>query len=480
MLRKGRLGEKVDITFAEYTSSLEFDRKIFLFDILGSIAHAIMLLEAKIISKEDASKIINGLLEILDRGIEALDLDPRLEDIHMAIEKKLIEKAGEAGGKLHVARSRNDQVACDLRLWIREEINEVSKLVLKLIGALLKLCEDNVNTVMPGYTHLQRAQPTTLAHHFLSYVDMFIRDFHRLSQVYERTNKNPLGACALATTSFDISRELTTKLLGFSDVIENSMDAVSARDYMLELASCLAILMVNVSRICEELILWSSQEFNFIELSDELSSTSSIMPQKKNPDALEIMRARTSKVIGNLTSALSLIKALPQSYNRDFQELSPIIADSLEIANTSLSLLNKIISTIKINKEKMRRACDELILATDLADFLVIEEAISFREAHRIVASSISAGNLSSLFELYKKKKGKALTPEEAIELRRVRGGPSSREVKRMLSARKETLAKLNAKLKKRMEKIEKNKENLIKKAEELCIGVKQENFSKE
>ncbi len=466
MIRKGRLGERVDLDFAEYTSSLEFDKRIFIFDILGSIAHAIMLCEAGIIGKRDANKILKALVEILNDGIEALRLDPKLEDIHMAIEKKLIEKIGDTGGKLHVARSRNDQIACDLRLWIREEINEVSFLLLELIKTLLNLCEDNVKTILPGYTHLQRAQPTTLAHHFLSYVDMFIRDFHRLSQVYERTNKNPLGACALAATSFPIRREITTNLLGFDDVIENSMDAVSARDYMLELASCLAILMVNMSRICEELILWSSQEFNFIELSDELSSTSSIMPQKKNPDALEIMRARTSKVIGNLMSILSLIKALPQSYNRDFQELSPVIADSLDITKTSLSLLNKIIATIKINREKMKKACDEFILTTDLADFLVKDGGISFREAHRIVASTVAANNLSSLFELYKRKKGRTLTLQEAVESRRVRGGPSSREVKRMLSARREMLAELDTKLKKTMEKIEKIKENLIKKAE--------------
>ena len=463
MIREGRLGAEVDEDFAVYTSSLSFDRKIFRFDIIASMAHAMMLEKIGVINKEELSDILRGLHQILNEGFESLDIDPRLEDIHVAVEKKLIKKIGATGGKLHTARSRNDQIACDLRLWIREEIVMVYEDLLKLISVLLQKSEENVNTIIPGYTHLQRAQPTTLAHHFLAYVDTLLRNTDRLLHAYHVVNKNPLGACAFATSSFPIDREFTTKILGFDEVLENSMDAVSSRDFMIELLFCLATIMIDLSRISEEIVLWSTQEFGFVELSSNMCSTSSIMPQKKNPDALELLRAKSSRVIGNLASGLTILRALPQSYNRDLQELSPIVAESLDISRSSIRVLRKIIETMKINKDKTRESCDESILATDLADFLVKIEKIPFREAHRLVATSISTNTIDTLFDLYEKKTGKKLTPEIAVKERKVRGGPSPEEVKRILKEKREHLEILYREIKRIKDKHRSIEEYILK-----------------
>lgn len=463
MIREGRLGAEVDEDFSAYTSSLSFDKKIFRFDIIASMAHAMMLEKIGVINKEELSDILRGLHQILNEGFESLDIDPRLEDVHVAVEKKLIKKIGATGGKLHTARSRNDQIACDLRLWIREEIVMVYEDLLKLISVLLQKSEENVDTIIPGYTHLQRAQPTTLAHHFLAYVDTLLRNTDRLLHAYHVVNKNPLGACAFATSSFPIDREFTTKILGFDEVLENSMDAVSSRDFMIELLFCLAMIMIDLSRISEEIVLWSTQEFGFVELSSNMCSTSSIMPQKKNPDALELLRAKSSRVIGNLASGLTILRALPQSYNRDLQELSPIVAESLDISRSSIKVLRKIIETMKINKDKTRESCDESILATDLADFLVKIEKIPFREAHRLVATSISTNTIDTLFDLYEKKKGKKLTPEIAVEERKVRGGPSPEEVRRMLKEKREHLKILYREIKRMKDKHRSIEEYILK-----------------
>ncbi|MEE9474869.1 MAG: argininosuccinate lyase, partial [Candidatus Hydrothermarchaeaceae archaeon] len=358
MIRKGRLGSAFDADVASYSSSLEFDKNIASYDILGDMAHTIMLYESKIIKKTEAKKILSGLLKIY-KDSDQLRFGPQTEDIHMAVETKLIKNIGNVGGKLHTARSRNDQVVLDLRMWERDEIFEVSRLLISLKSTLLKLCKGHTETVLPGYTHMQRAQPTTLAHHLLSYVDAFMRDSDRLSDAYPRINLSPLGACAFASTSFPVDTKKTAGLLGFDGVMENTMDAVGSRDFITEMLSCLAIIEANVSRLASELILWSTIEFGFIELGDEFASTSSIMPQKKNPDVLEIMRARASRVSGNLVAGLSMVRGLSNSYNRDFQELSPLLYDSLKITKESLFVLEKIVKTMRVNKGRMAKACDE-------------------------------------------------------------------------------------------------------------------------
>jgi argininosuccinate lyase len=487
MIRK-RLGKDMEEEAALYTSSLEFDRNIVSYDILGSLAHTVMLAENKIVSRDDASKILKALKEMLE-GVEELEFDPEVEDIHMAIEGLLVEKIGEVGGKLHTARSRNDQIACDLRMWVRGEVNDASRLIISLLGTLLELANRHVETMMPGYTHLQHAQPTTLAHHLMAHCDAFMRDLKRLENAYERINLNPLGSCALATTSFPIDRARTAELLGFDGLLENSMDAVSSRDYILETLSCLAILMADVSRLAEELILWSTHEFGFIELSDEYASTSSIMPQKKNPDVLEVMRARASRAFGDMISGFVMLKSLPYSYNRDLQELSPILLDSFNISKDSLRLLNKVLKTSKINKERMSKACEEtFITATELADLLVREKGMPFRTAHGIVARVVAEalrqgrgpGEIDSKFierahgkplALSDKKIKKALSVKEAVKIKTAAGGPSPGEVERMARSREKLLSKRERLLKDRERRIEESRGLLFKAMEELMEG---------
>ncbi len=484
MIRKGRLGERVDEDFVRYTSSMDFDRSIAYYDIFCDVAHATMLAEKRIIPRSDAAKILKALKKLLEKGVDKLSLDPKSEDIHVAIESHVIKVAGDAGGRLHTARSRNDQIACDLRMWIRDEINEVTALILDLNKTLLALSERNIETTMPGYTHLQRAQPTTLAHHLLAHLDALLRCASRFNDAYVRTNLSPLGAGALAGTSFHIDRDRTAKLLGFEGLVENSMDAVSSRDFILESLSCVSILMAELSRIAEEIILWSSQEFDFVELSDEFASTSSIMPQKKNPDALEIMRARASRATGNLSAALSIVKALPCSYNRDFQELNPLVLDSFKIAKSSLFLLNKIIATMKVKEEKMARVCDEdFSTATDLADLIVKERSLPFRTAHqiagRVTASAIEKKlrpeqiNSKLVDEVSKKVVGKplkfadaaikkALSASASIMRKSSVGSVAAREVKKMLESRKKQIREEEEKLLLRKRRIDKSRELLF------------------
>ncbi|MFQ5801013.1 MAG: argininosuccinate lyase, partial [Candidatus Hydrothermarchaeales archaeon] len=391
MIREGRLGKGFDENVAAFTSSIEFDTELFEYDILGDMAHLVMLHEQGIVEKEDAKKILAVLKVLFDKGIKSIELDPGLEDIHMAIEAHIINEVGEVGGRLHTARSRNDQVACDLRMKAREEINILSKAVIGLLVSLLEVAEKNTLTIMPAFTHLQHAQPTTLAHHLLSYVNSLSRGLDRLEEAYKRVDLCPLGAAAVTTTSFPIDREHTAKLLGFEGILENSMDAVSSRNYMVETASVASLLSLDISRIAEELILWSTQEFSFIEVSDSFASTSSIMPQKKNPDILEIIRARTGATIGGLVSLLTMARSLPQSYNRDLQELSPVFFGSINNVTTSLTLISKVIETIKVNEEKMNAACQrDFSTATELADVIVRKKKLPFRTAHQIVGAAVS------------------------------------------------------------------------------------------
>jgi argininosuccinate lyase len=493
MIREGRFGKKMDEEVANYTSSLEFDKNIAMYDLLGSAAHALMLYENKIISKDDASKILKILKQMLNKGVQKLQFDPRDEDIHMVIEKYIIKEIGEVGGKLHTARSRNDQVACDLRMWVRDAVNDTISSIIELANTLLDISAKNVETVLPGYTHLQHAQPTTLAHHFLAHCDALTRDLERLEDAYKRINLNPLGSGALATTSFAIDRKRTAQLLGFDGIIENSIDAVSARDFMLEVLSSLAILMGDIGRMLEELILWSTYEFGFVELSNKFASTSSIMPQKKNPDVLEIVRARASKVLGNLVSSLTLVKSLPYAYNRDLQELSPLLFDSFNVTKSSLIILNKVIKTLKINKKRMLEICNEnFITATELADLIVKEKGIPFRTAHRIVGALVSeaikAGkrpaeiNAEFVDEISKKVIGKplnikgekikrALLPFEAVAAKNVTGGPSPTEVKRMIKIREKIISKKQENLKNRAKRIEDSQQLLFSAMDNLIEG---------
>jgi argininosuccinate lyase len=485
MIRKGRLGSQLDKDAANFISSFEFDMRIASYDIIGSMAHALMLHETGIISKEEARDILRGLTKIL-KEYKKLKFPPELEDIHVAVEEELTKHIGDIGGKLHTARSRNDQIACDLRLWVREEVNSICLEVIKLIKTLIDLAKEHQNTVMPGYTHLQHAQPTTLAHHLLSYCDAYLRDLERMNNSYRRINLNPLGAGALATTSFPIDRDKTAQLLGFDGLLENSMDAVSSRDFLLEILSNLSLLMINTSRLSEELILWSTHEFRFVEIEDKFASTSSIMPQKKNPDVIELIRAKSSRVIGNLISGLSLVKALPNSYNRDLQELSPLVADSLQIASSSLRLLGKILRTLKVDTDRMLQLCNEsFIMSTELADFLVKEEGLSFRKAHQIVGmvvsqairAGISPQDIDRRFieKIYGKplnvsdeKLKEILSAQKAVDSKKVRGGPSQSEVSRMINSREKRIIEEEKKVKNRVKKIEDSKRLLFGKIEKI------------
>ena len=373
-----------------YTESLSFDWRLYRYDIAGSVAHCRMLAECGIISHDEASQIITALGEIY-REIERGDFvfDPSFEDIHMAIEQRLIQKIGDLGGKLHTARSRNDQIALDVRLYLRDVIVSVREELLNVIEALIKLATRYFHVVMPGYTHLQHAQPVALAHHFMAYCEMFRRDEERFADSLKRVNVLPLGSAALAGTSFPIDMTLTAKYLNFDAVTRNSMDAVSDRDHLLEFLSAAAITMMHISRLAEELVLWSSSEFGFIELSDAFCTGSSIMPQKKNPDVAELMRGKTGRVYGNLVALLTTMKALPLSYNRDLQEDKIPLFDTADTLLSTLKLLAMMLPEITVREEKMEQAVSQgWTLATELADYLVTQ-GVPFRKAHHVVGQIV-------------------------------------------------------------------------------------------
>lgn len=374
----------------QYTESISFDWRLYKYDIIGSVAHCRMLAECGIISHDEASQIVEALGEI-QREIERGEFvwDPSFEDIHMAIEHRLIQKIGDVGGKLHTARSRNDQIALDMRLYLRDVIISVREELLNVIEALLKLAGKFFHVVMPGYTHLQHAQPVAFSHHLMAYCEMFRRDEERFFDCFKRVNVLPLGSAALAGTSFPIDMEFTAKYLKFDAVTRNSMDAVSDRDYMLEFLSSSAITMMHVSRLAEEVVLWSSSEFEFIELSDAFCTGSSIMPQKKNPDVAELMRGKTGRVYGNLMALLTIMKALPLTYNRDLQEDKIPVFDTADTLLSTLKLLAMMLSDLSVNEEKMELSAKKgWILATELADYLVTK-GVPFRRAHHIVGQIV-------------------------------------------------------------------------------------------
>ena len=386
----GRFTEKTADIVEQYTESISFDKRLWRYDIEGSIAHAKMLAKQGIIPKKDADKIVKGLKEIY-KEIESgrFKFREELEDIHMNIESALIKKIGEIGGRLHTARSRNDQVALDIRLYLRAEAREIISLLKGLETVLADMAEKHLGIVMPGYTHLQRAQPVLLSHHLMAYAHMFDRDRARFEDALKRINIMPLGSCALAGTTLPTDRHYVAELLEFDAVSENSMDSVSDRDFSLEFLSCSSILMMHTSRMAEELILWSSEEFSFIELSDAFTTGSSIMPQKKNPDVAELMRGKTGRVYGNLVSLLATMKGLPLTYNRDMQEDKEPVFDTVDTVKLTLNALFQMLPKIKFNERRLKDTADAAFsTATDIAEYLA-RKGIPFRTAHEITGKIV-------------------------------------------------------------------------------------------
>ncbi|MDZ4164355.1 MAG: argininosuccinate lyase [Smithellaceae bacterium] len=382
----GRFQADTDEEVEAFTSSLAYDRRLYRHDIAGSIAHAKMLTRQGIISAEEGKLIISGLKGIR-RDIETARVNFHAddEDIHMAVEKLLIERIGEAGGKLHTGRSRNDQIALDLRLYLRDEIKEIHVRIEAFQGVLLALAKAEKDTILPGYTHLQKAQPVLLAHYFLAYWEMLDRDAERLRDCQKRANVLPLGVAALAGTSLPLDRAYTAKLLSFPKVSRNSLDTVADRDFLAEFTFSASLIMMHLSRLCEDLILWSSDEFRFIEIGDAFTTGSNIMPQKKNPDVAELIRGKTGRVYGNLVALLTLLKGLPMSYNRDLQEDKEPFFDTVDTVKASLQVLTKMMRNIRFDRERMlAEAGRGFSTATDIAEYLVIK-GIPFREAHGIV-----------------------------------------------------------------------------------------------
>ncbi len=381
----GRTAGNVDSVADDFNSSIRFDCAMAKQDITGSMAHASMLGARGIIGADEAAQLIDGLQGILDDlQSGALEFDMTCEDIHMFVEQVLTERLGDVGKKLHTARSRNDQVALDLRMYLRDEIEALSAEIRALLGVLTERAAENTDVILPGYTHLQRAQPVTFAHHLLAYAMMLLRDLGRLGDCGRRMNVSPIGSCALAGTTYDTDRRFEAAKLGFDGICLNSMDGVSDRDFCVELLGALSILMMHLSRFSEELVLWSSWEFRFVELSDQFTTGSSIMPQKKNPDMAELVRGKTGRVYGSLVTLLTMLKGLPLAYNKDMQEDKEAVFDACDTAKACLSVLTPMVRTMTVRADNMLRAAQEgFINATDLADYLV-RRGLPFRSAYKI------------------------------------------------------------------------------------------------
>ena len=439
----GRFSKNTDESVNDFNSSIRFDQRMYRQDIRGSIAHARMLGKCGIISVEDSNEIINGLNEILseiEEGKAEFMIDA--EDIHMNVETMLIAKIGNTGKRLHTGRSRNDQVALDIRMYLKDEIEEISDMLMNLEKALLSLAKEHLDTIMPGYTHLQKAQPITLAHHLMAYFEMFKRDITRLEDAYKRTNVMPLGSGALAGTTYPLDRLSVAAELGFDSVTLNSIDGVSDRDFVIELASALSICMMHLSRFCEELILWNTNEFSFVEMDDSCSTGSSIMPQKKNPDVAELIRGKTGRVYGDLISILTTMKGIALAYNKDMQEDKECIFDAIDTVKLCLPVFEKMICTMKVNKENMYTgAGGGFTNATDAADYLV-KKGMPFREAHEVIGKmvlyAINNGKALSEFTMEEFKACsdiieddiyEAISLETCVNDRKVIGGPAKEAV---------------------------------------------------
>lgn len=453
----GRFKKETDERVNDFNSSIRFDSRMYKDDIEGSIAHATMLGECGIIAMQESLEIIGGLKEILaDLESGKLQFDPEAEDIHMFIEAELTKRIGDSGKRLHTARSRNDQVALDIRLYLRREIADIKKLLVNLLETILQKAQENTKTVMPGYTHLQRAQPITFAHHLLAYAQMFKRDITRLEDCARRMNECPLGSGALASTTYPINRERTAQLLGFSAPTQNSLDGVSDRDFCIELASALSIIMTHLSRFSEEIILWCSWEFKFIELDDAFSTGSSIMPQKKNPDVAELVRGKTGRVNGDLVALLTMMKGLPLAYNKDMQEDKEAIFDAVDTVKLCLNTFTPMIATMRVLPENMRAAAAKgFINATDCADYLV-RKGLPFRDAYKItgqlVAACIEQGKTLETLEIGEYKKlsplfdtdvYEAISLDTCVNGRKADGGPAEEPVKKQIDALKGFLAEM-------------------------------------
>ena len=482
---RSRLGKNLGKVTLDYVSSLNDDMEIALYDILGSQAHAIMLYENKIITKKEIKKILKGLENLKKEKFEKKSSS---EDIHELIESLIIKRIGiDAGGKMHTARSRNDQVALDIRMKIRDDINIVCQCLLDTIKSLVLLAKKHQETIIPLYTHLQQAQVGLFSHYLLSYADALFRDLDRLYVTYGRVNENPLGAGPIGGTSIPIDRQSTGKMLGLKGIVENSIDATTTRDSMVEYISAVAILMTNLSRISKDFSIWSTSEFSFLELSDEFTSPSSVMPQKKNPDILEITRGKTSQVIGNLTSMLSTIQGLPSGYSRDLQQINPSIWSASKIAISALLIMESMLKTVVINKKNMRKAAEDgHLIALDLAEKLVHHD-ISFRKSHQIIGRVVKLAHksgkpISKLNESEVKKviKGKEVSLKLLMELiqsttitsslhdRKSQGSSGISEQKRMI---KDRMGKINAYqrgIKNRSNQVQNSLNNLNRKVKEL------------
>ncbi|ALT68645.1 argininosuccinate lyase ArgH [Methanobrevibacter millerae] len=446
-IRNGRFKTGMTDEAAEYTSSFDADKLLFEADIKTNFAHTSMLKHEGIIDSDIADNILCALDSLKEEGFDALVFDPSVEDVHMAIENYVTSKIGPQAGFMHTAKSRNDQVATDIRLVLRERIIGIQIGILEFMEGIVEMAGEHLNDVFIGFTHLQHAQPITIAHHLMAHVQALKRDYERLEDTYKRVNLNPLGSAAMATTSFPINRELTTKLLGFDSYLENSMDGVSARDFVAETVFDLTALCTTLSKICEELILWSTYEFGVIDMADEYSSTSSIMPQKKNPDVAELARGKSTIVNGELVTILTILKAIPYTYNRDLQEITPHLWNALKVTEDTLSIVTRMLLSVKFNTER----CAELAgrnfaTATDLADIMVREKQVPFRTAHKIVGRIVNEATSNNMVEeditsdfiddiavdlgfdkLYLDDEliQKALNPTENVKIRRVVGGPA-------------------------------------------------------
>jgi len=450
----GRFSGQTDEQADHFHSSISFDRRLYRQDINGSIAHAEMLGRQGIISKPDAEAIVKSLRDILaDIESGRLEISADAEDIHSFVETELISRIGDAGRRLHTGRSRNDQVALDMRMYVKEEIDGIKALLVNLLEALLTAAEKHSGAIMPGYTHMQKAQPVTLAHHFLAYFQMFKRDYERLCGCRERTDDMPLGSGALASTTYPLDRDFVREKLNFAGITANSLDAVSDRDFCIEFVSGLSIIMMHLSRFCEELILWSTDSFNFAEISDAYSTGSSIMPQKKNPDMAELIRGKTGRVYGNLVGLLTMMKGLPLTYNKDMQEDKEAVFDAVDTVKSCLPVFRDMFKTITFNTVVMyKSAMGGYMNATDAADWLV-KKGVTFRDAHEIIGrlviyainkkkpiEGLTIEELKSVAEVFDETLYKAISVEACVNSRDLPGGPAESAVFKALEKARDCL----------------------------------------
>ncbi len=451
----GRFTKETDKLVNDFNASIGFDKRLYKQDIEGSIAHATMLGDCNIIPKEDSELIVSELKNIL-ADIEAgkLVIDDEYEDIHTFVEATLITRIGDVGKKLHTGRSRNDQVALDMRLYTRSMIEHTNLLLKELLEAILKVMKENIDTFMPGFTHLQKAQPITLAHHLGAYFEMFVRDRSRLEDNYKRMNYCPLGAGALAGTTYPLDRDQTAKLLGFEGPTRNSLDSVSDRDYLIEYLSDLSIIMMHLSRLSEEICIWNSNEYGFTEIDDAYSTGSSIMPQKKNPDIAELVRGKTGRVYGALTSLLTVMKGLPLAYNKDMQEDKELSFDAMDTVNNSIILFTGMIATMKFNNERMEdSAMKGFTNATDAADYLV-KHGMPFRDAHRVIGEMVlfcldrnislldlTLEEFKNFSEIFDEDIYDAISLETCVDARLTKGAPGPARMKEAIAEYEKYLA---------------------------------------